>query len=71
MLFSILGCTLSLSGNFAIIFKKPIGFWLWTLGNIAWILSAISGEFNIPLIIMNIVYAVLNVVGWFKWHESR
>ena len=71
LLFSSLGCILSLSGNFAIIFKMRIGFWLWTVGNAAWIVSAIVGELNIPLIAMNVVYAILNVIGYFKWRKKE
>ena len=71
LLFSILGCTLSLGGNILLIFKKRIAFWIWSLGNLAWVISALVGELNVPLIAMNVAYIIINIIGWIKWSKQR
>ena len=65
--FSAIGATLSLLGNVMLIFKKRAAFWVWTVGNLAWIIYGLWGEHNLPLVAMNAVYVATNTASWFKW----
>ena len=62
---------LSCAGNVFIVLKSPMGFVVWTAGNIAWITHGvkvrIDGKPQRPLIVMMLVYAALNVWGLVKW----
>lgn len=70
LLFSILGALFSLGGNLFIISKKRIGWIIWILGNISWILVNILGNFNLPMVVMYIVYFIINLVGYIKWYRK-
>ena len=70
MILSTIGCVLSLTGNVLLIFKKRIAFWIWSIGNAAWILSGIR-PLNLPLIIMNVVYVILNIIGFYHWKKKE
>lgn len=66
-----IGMALSIAGNVFIVFKSPLGFVVWTLGNAAWITHGlrvkIDGKSQKPLVIMMSVYAALNAWGWYEW----
>lgn len=64
---SVLGASFSLLGNVMLIFKKRYSFLIWTIGNIAWISYALSGEKNLPLIAMNGAYIVINLAAYWRW----
>ena len=50
--------------------KKRMGWLMWILGNIAWIAVNIIGTFNLPMVIMYIVYFIINVAGFIKWKDK-
>jgi nicotinamide riboside transporter PnuC len=69
-LFGYMATFLSCLGNVFIIYKKKIGFVIWTFGNITWIFV----DYKIGLysqIIMMVFYAILNVWGWVEWNKSK
>lgn len=70
MVLSILGAAFSLGGNILIMLKKRIGWFMWILGNIAWIAVNIIGTFNLPMVIMYVVYFIINVAGYIKWKDK-
>ena len=70
MILSILGAAFSLGGNVLIMLKKRMGWLMWILGNIAWIAVNIIGTFNLPMVIMYIVYFIINVAGFIKWKDK-
>ena len=50
--------------------KKRMGWLMWILGNIAWIAVNIIGTFNLPMVIMYIVYFIINVADFIKWKDK-
>ena len=70
MILSILGAAFSLGGNILIMLKKRMGWLMWILGNIAWIAVNIIGTFNLPMVIMYVVYFIINVAGYVKWKDK-
>lgn len=70
MILSILGAAFSLGGNILIMLKKRMGWLMWILGNIAWIAVNIIGTFNLPMVIMYVVYFIINVAGFIKWKDK-
>lgn len=68
---SLIGCFLSLLGNFLIMFKKKSGWLAWILGNVAWIAYNFAGEFNAPMVVMYLVYAVINTIAFVKWLKAE
>ena len=70
MILSILGAAFSLGGNILIMLKKRIGWFMWIFGNIAWIAVNIVGPFNLPMVIMYVVYFIINVAGYIKWKDK-
>lgn len=70
MILSILGAAFSLGGNILIMLKKRMGWLMWILGNIAWIAVNIVGPFNLPMVIMYVVYFIINVAGYVKWKDK-
>lgn len=67
---SILGTIFSLGGNILIILKKRIGWIAWIIGNLLWIAVNILGAFNLPMVIMYLVYLVVNIVGFIRWKNK-
>ena len=70
MILSILGAAFSLGGNILIMLKKRIGWLMWIFGNIAWIVVNIVGPFNLPMVVMYVVYFIINVAGYIKWKDK-
>ena len=68
---SILATVGSITGNIFINFKKKIGFVIWTISNVLWIIVNLIGSVNIPQIIMFSVYSVLNIWGYVKWNKGN
>lgn len=50
--------------------EKRIGWLMWIFGNIAWIAVNIVGPFNLPMVIMYVVYFIINVAGYIKWKDK-
>ena len=71
IIFSIISLLLSLSGNLLINHKKKIGFWIWILSDISWIIVNFLGEPNYPQILMYIIYIIINIDGVIKWSKSK
>ena len=68
---SILATIGSITGNIFINFKKKIGFIIWTIANVLWIIVNLIGSVNIPQIIMFSAYSVLNIWGYVKWNKGN
>lgn len=68
---SVISLILSLLGNILINHKKKIGFIIWILSNISWIIVNLLGEPNYPQILMYIVYLILNIIGYCKWSKKK
>ena len=68
---SIIALIFSLVGNILVNFKKKLGFIIWTVSNVFWIVVNFIGDMNYPQVIMYLVYAGLNVQGYINWSRSR
>ena len=68
---SVFGLISTISGNILINFRRKIGFLVWIVGNILWILVNVFGTFNIFMVIMYVLYAILNVDGWIRWKKIQ
>ena len=68
---SIIALIFSLVGNILVNFKKKLGFIIWTVSNVFWIVVNFIGDMNYPQVIMYLVYAGLNVQGYVSWSRSR
>ena len=64
---SIIALIFSLVGNILVNFKKKLGFIIWTVSNVFWIVVNFIGDMNYPQVIMYLVYAGLNVQGYANW----
>ena len=71
LVLSILAALFSISGNVLVVFKKRIAFIIWSIGNIFWCAESIIGDFNVPLVLMNICYFALNIIGFIEWTKNR
>lgn len=67
LILSILGSVFSLGGNILIAHKKRSGWWIWILGNIAWLGVNFLGTTNIPMVVMYIFYLITNIAGYIEW----
>ena len=67
LILSILGSVFSLGGNILIAHKKRSGWWIWILGNIAWLGVNFLGTMNIPMVVMYIFYLITNITGYIEW----
>lgn len=68
---SVIALVLSLTGNILINYKKRIGYIVWISSNIAWIAVNVTGQFNIPMVIMYVVYVALNIQGFILWGRNN
>ena len=68
---SVIALMLSLTGNILINYKKRIGYIVWILSNVAWIAVNVTGQFNIPMVIMYVVYVALNIQGFVLWSRKN
>ena len=68
---SVISLILSLCGNILINHKKKIGFIVWILSNISWIIVNFMGDPNYPQILMYVVYLILNIIGYCRWNSAR
>jgi nicotinamide riboside transporter PnuC len=67
---SIIALIFSLVGNILVNFKKKLGFIIWTVSNVFWIVVNFIGDMNYPQVIMYLVYAGLNVQGFVNWSKK-
>lgn len=67
LILSILGFIFSIGGNILIMLKKRSGWLAWIVGNFLWIAVNIIGVFNLPMVLMYIVYFIINIGGFLKW----
>lgn len=68
---SIIALIFSLVGNILVNFKKKLGFIIWTISNVFWIVVNFIGDMNYPQVIMYLVYAGLNVQGYVNWSKNK
>ena len=68
---SIIALIFSLVGNILVNFKKKLGFIIWTVSNVFWIVVNFIGDMNYPQVIMYLVYAGLNVQGYVNWSKNK
>lgn len=68
---SIIALIFSLVGNILVNFKKKLGFIIWTISNVFWIVVNFIGDMNYPQVIMYLVYAGLNVQGYINWSKNK
>lgn len=68
---SIIALIFSLVGNILVNFKKKLGFIIWTISNVFWIVVNFIGDMNYPQVIMYLVYAGLNVQGYLNWSKNK
>ena len=47
-----------------------MGWLAWMIGNVLWIVVNILGEFNLPMVIMYLVYFIINVIGFIRWKDK-
>ena len=71
LVLSVLAATCSIGGNILIAFKKKLGWLAWCIGNCFWIWESIIDSLNIPLIIMNAVYLVINLIAYREWTKNK
>ena len=68
---SIFAMILSLLGNLFITIKNIIGFPIWIISNILWIIVNLQNNPNYSQIIMFIVYAITIIYGWYIWNKKK
>lgn len=70
-LLSVLALIFSLVGNVLINFKKKIGYIIWIISNIFWIIINFTDHLNVSQVIMYLVYIVLNIQGFIVWSKKK
>ena len=68
---SILGALFSLGGNFFIAKKQKVGWLIWIIGNILWIIVNLIGTFNLSMVLMYIAYLIINSKGYLDWKKGK
>ena len=68
---SIAALVSSLSGNALVNYKRRVGFIVWIVSNILWILVNLLGDTNWCQVLMFIAYMCLNVQGWIVWGRKN
>ena len=68
---SIIALIFSLVGNILVNFKKKLGYIIWTVSNVFWIIVNFIGDMNYPQVIMYLVYVGLNIQGYINWSRSK
>ena len=68
---SIIALIFSLAGNILVNFKKKLGFIIWIISNVFWIVVNFIGDMNYPQVIMYLVYVGLNIQGYINWSRSK
>ena len=61
----------SITGNVFINHKRRVGFIIWSMANVLWILVNCIGVINYPQICMFGVYIILNFIGFIKWSKTK
>jgi len=70
---SVISTIFALTGNLLVNFKMKIGFIIWCISNITWIIYnfVILPEPNWSMIFMYIVYFILNIMGFVLWSKKE
>lgn len=68
---SFLALATSLSGNALVNYRRRVGFIVWIVSNILWILVNLVGTTNWCQVLMFIVYMCLNIQGWIVWGRKE
>lgn len=66
---STIALILSLIGNILVNYKKKIGFVIWIISNVFWVVVNMLGNPNYPQIIMYLIYVGLNMQGYMNWSK--
>lgn len=61
----------SFLGNGLINYKKKIGYVVWIVSNLLWVIVNLMGEPNACQIMMFVGYAGFNIHGWMKWTKEE
>ena len=68
---SLIATASSIIGNIFINHKRKVGFIIWTIANMLWILINCIGDMNYPQVCMFGVYSILNIQGYKKWSKNN
>lgn len=68
---SVLALILSILGNILINCKKRLGFIVWIISNIFWLIVNFIGNTNYSQVLMYIIYVVINADGYLKWKKHE
>ena len=68
---SLIATASSITGNIFINYKRKVGFLIWTVANVIWILINCMGELNYPQVCMFGVYSILNIQGYKEWSKNN
>ena len=68
---SLIATSGSITGNIFINHKRKVGFIIWSIANVLWILVNCIGVINYPQICMFGVYSLLNIQGYKKWNNDK
>lgn len=68
---SVLALVLSLGGNLLINLQKKMGFVVWAISNVLWIVVNLLGKPNVSQIIMFVVYIGFNIHGLVLWRNKN
>lgn len=68
---SLIATASSIIGNIFINHKRKVGFIIWTMANMLWILINCIGDVNYPQVCMFGVYSILNIQGYSKWSKNN
>ena len=68
---SIAALVLSLLGNLLVNLQNRIGFVIWIISNVFWIVVNFLGTPNYPQILMYLCYIILNTQGFLYWKKKN
>lgn len=67
---SVFALIFSIGGNVLINVKNRIGYIVWILSNVLWIMVNCLGHLNVSQVIMYVIYAGLNIQGFINWSRK-
>ena len=69
---SVISTVFALTGNLLVNYRKKVGFIVWSVSNITWILYnfVILPSPNWSMVIMYVIYFIFNVMGYILWSKG-
>ena len=69
---SVISTVFALTGNLLVNYRKKVGFIVWSVSNITWILYnfVILSSPNWSMVIMYVIYFIFNVMGYILWSKG-